>query len=257
LVNPTQSRRFRSLNRFFDDLAAGDLPQVSWLDPNFMDVGALGDSVFTPDDSVSFPGSPQNANDDHPPVDIAHGQAMITSLIFAMMDSPIWEKLLFVIVYDEHGGFYDHQSPPTVSDDTGYATLGVRVPALVVGPRVKRQVSHQVFQHTSLIKTILTRFADDPRHAIAQMPARVASLEHIGALLEDAPRTDIPEPDEAHAAIDAWRTKAREQRRAAAAGSPSPAPDGAGQDFVAHDFQDEFVRFALAMREAGLPPGQP
>jgi phospholipase C len=116
LVNPTQSRRFRSLNRFFDDLAAGDLPQVSWLDPNFMDVGAFGDSVFTPDDSVSFPGSPQNANDDHPPVDIAHGQAMITSLIFAMMDSPIWEKLLFVIVYDEHGGFFDHVKPPELSE---------------------------------------------------------------------------------------------------------------------------------------------
>jgi phospholipase C len=226
---------------FLDDAAKGELRDVSWIDPNFIDL-----SVLDP-----------NSNDDHPPSDIRAGQAFVLELYEALRRSPNWNDTVLVIVYDEHGGFYDHQSPPTVSDGTGYATLGVRVPALVVGPRVKQHVSHEVFQHTSLIKTILTRFADDPQHAIAQMPARVAISDHIGGLLENAPRRDIPEPDEAHAAIDEWRTKAREQRRAAAAGSPSPAPDGAGQDFVAHDFQDEFVRFALAMREAGLPPGQP
>jgi phospholipase C len=167
-----------------------------------------------------------------------------------------------VITYDEHGGFYDHQSPPVI-DDPVYPTLGVRVPALVVGPRVKKQVSHQLFQHTSLIKTILTRFADDPAKAIAAMPARVSASEHLGVLLRGTPRTDIPAPDDAQSAIETWRNTARELRRGNAAASAraktavSPAPDGAGQELVLHDFQEEFLKFAVAMRQAGLPPGQP
>jgi phospholipase C len=232
---------FVARDSFLDDAAKGELRDVSWIDPNFIDL-----SVLDP-----------NSNDDHPPADIRAGQAFVLELYEALRRSPNWNDTVLVIVYDEHGGFYDHQSPPTVSDEAGYATLGVRVPALVVGPRVKQQVSHQVFQHTSLIKTILTRFADDPQHAIAQMPARVATSEHLGVLLEDAPRTAIPAPDDAHDAIEAWRTKARDQRRAAPEGAPSAAPDGAGQDLVVHDFQEEFLRFALAMRQAGLPPGQP
>ena len=169
---------------------------------------------------------------------------------------------MLVIVYDEHGGFYDHEPPPTVTDDSGYSTLGVRVPALVIGPRVKQVVSHEVFQHTSLIKTILTRFAPDPAQAIAQMPPRVASSRHLGVVLEDKPRTDIPPPDDARKAIEDWRTAAREQRRAdpqaaPQTAAPSPAPDGAGQPLRLHDFQEEFLKFALAMRHAGLPPGQP
>jgi hypothetical protein len=46
-------------------------------------------------------------------------------------------------------------------------------------------------------------------------------------------------------------------RRADPAGTASPAPDGAGRPFVLHDFQDDFLRFALSMRHAGLPSGQP
>jgi phospholipase C len=226
---------------FLDDAAKGELRDVSWIDPNFIDL-----SVLDP-----------NSNDDHPPSDIRAGQAFVLELYEALRRSPNWNDTVLVITYDEHGGFYDHQPPPTVDDDTGYKTLGVRVPALVVGPRVKQDVSHQVFQHTSLIKTILTRFADDPQRAIAQMPARVSASEHLGVLLEDAPRAGIPEPDAARKAIDAWRTAARERRRAAPEGAPSEAPDGAGQPFVAQDFQEEFVKFALAMRHAGLPPGQP
>ena len=44
--------------------------------------------------------------------------------------------------YHEHGGFYDHVSPPKVDGRLKYETYGVRVPALIVGPRVKQQVCH-------------------------------------------------------------------------------------------------------------------
>jgi phospholipase C len=231
---------------FLDDAAKGELRDVSWIDPNFIDLSVLDPS----------------SNDDHPPSDIRAGQAFVLEVYEALRRSPVWNDTILVITYDEHGGFYDHQSPPAIKDPV-YPTLGVRVPALVVGPRVKNQVSHQVFQHTSLINTILTRFADDPAKAIAAMPARVASSQHLGVVLQGRPRTDIPAPDAPHAAIDTWRNAARELRRGNAAAparaktAVSPAPDGAGQELVLHDFQEEFMKFAVAMRQAGLPPGQP
>jgi phospholipase C len=225
---------------FLDDAAKGQLRDVSWIDPNFIDL-----SILDP-----------NSNDDHPPTDIRAGQAFILEIYEALRRSPTWEDTVLVVVYDEHGGFYDHAPPPAIDDDTGYATLGVRVPALVVGPRVQKTVCHEVLSHTSLINTILTRFAQDPQRAIAQMPQRVATSPHLGIVLEDAPRADIPDPEEPRQKLDAWRTRAVEARRAAAA-APSRAGDGAGQPLVLHDFQDEFARFVLAMRHKVLPPGQP
>jgi phospholipase C len=226
---------------FLDDAAKGQLRDVSWIDPNFIDLDVLD----------------PNSNDDHPPTDIRAGQAFVLELYEALRRSPAWEDTLLVIVYDEHGGFYDHVPPPAVDDDSGYATLGVRVPALIIGPRVEQHVCHDVFDHTTLIKTILTRFAEDPDQAIAQMPPRVAKARHLGVILADQPRTDIPAPDDARTAIEAWRSDARASRQAAATGEASPAPDGAGRDLQLHDFQDEFARFALAVRHAGLPSGQP
>lgn len=197
-----------------------------------------------------------NSDDDHPPSDIRAGQAFILELYDALRHSPAWEDTLLCIVYDEHGGFYDHQPPPAVDDDSGYATLGMRVPALVVGPRVKPFVCHRQFDHTTLIKTILTRFAEDPDRAIGAMSQRVQEAQHLGVVLEDQPRTDIAEPTDAHAAIDSWRSAARVVRQATREGMPSEAPDGVGRPLVLHEFQDEFAKFALAMRQV-LPPSQP
>lgn len=226
---------------FLDDAAKGELRDVSWIDPNFIDLSVLDPS----------------SNDDHPPSDVKAGQALILEIYEALARSPHWEDTVLVIVYDEHGGFYDHVEPPKVNDRSGYKRLGVRVPALVVGPRVRRHVSHQVFEHTSLIATILRRFAANPEHAIAAMPERVGRAPHLGDLLEAEPRTDLPGRADLHTDIAAWRQSAREDRRASVAGGASPAEDGAGHPFELHDFQHEFAKFVVAMREAGLPPGQP
>jgi phospholipase C len=226
---------------FLDDAAKGQLRDVSWIDPNFIDLKILDPS----------------SNDDHPPSDVRAGQAFVLELYEALARGPAWDDTLLVLVYDEHGGFYDHVAPPAVHDDSGYETLGVRVPALVAGPRVKRFVCHETFDHTSLIKTILTRFASNPAEAIAQMPQRVRSASHLGVVLADSPRRDVPGTQEVRDAIDAWRADARELRRGGAGGGVSEAPDGAGQPLRVHEFQEEFVQFALAMREHGLPNGQP
>jgi phospholipase C len=226
---------------FLDDAAKGQLRDVSWIDPNFIDLSVLDPS----------------SNDDHPPTDIRAGQAFILELYDALTRSPEWNDTVLVVLYDEHGGFYDHVVPPAVQDDSGYSTLGVRVPALVVGPRVQNTVSHQVFDHTSLIKTIFTRFAKDPSGAIAQMPQRVGNAEHLGQLLEDSPRGGIPDHSAVRATLDQWQTNAQAARRADPAAAPSPSPDGAGQPLVLHDFQMDFAKFSLALRQGLLPPGQP
>src|SRR4029077_5799583 len=95
-------------------------------------------------------------------------------------------------------------SPRPAPAAPGFQPLGGGVPALIVGPRVKQFVCHQTFDHTSLIKTILTRFAKNPDQAIAQMPQRVQNAAHLGVTLADAPRTDIPGTQDVRDAIDAW-----------------------------------------------------
>jgi phospholipase C len=228
---------------FLDDAARGTLREVSWIDPNFIDLKVLETA----------------SNDDHPPSDVRAGQSLVLEVYEALRNSPQWEETLLVIVYDEHGGFYDHVPPPPldVQDGSGYATYGVRVPALLVGPRVVRQVCHEQFDHTSLIKTILTRFAAEPEQAIARMGARVQHAQHLGTALGDAPRTDIPENDDARQQIANWRAHARATRRGTAAQGQSVARDGAGQPLGLHEFQEEFAKFALAIRHAGLPAGEP
>jgi phospholipase C len=229
-----------SHDSFLDDAAKGELRDVSWIDPNFIDL-----SVLDP-----------NSNDDHPPSDVRAGQSLVLELYEALASSPNWQDTVLIIVYDEHGGFYDHVPPPAVDDGSGYTTLGVRVPALVVGPRVSKFVCHETFEHTSLIATILRRFAPNPEHALRSMPQRVQRAPHLGKLLEAEPRHDIEDRGPLHEEMVDWRVRARKARRGADA-AVSPAPDGAGHSLELHDFQEEFAKFALAMRDAGLPPGQP
>jgi phospholipase C len=228
---------------FLDDAANGTLREVSWIDPNFIDLKVL--------ESTS--------DDDHPPSDIRAGQSLVLEAYEALRNSRKWENTLMIVVYDEHGGFYDHVQPPRldVDDGSGYATYGVRVPALVIGPRVRPQVCHQPLDHTSLIKTILLRFAADPEAAIAAMGPRVAHAPHLGDLLSEEARGGIPAPVEPRAQIDRWHVQARAARRGAESGGVSPAHDGAGRDLTLHGYQEEFVQFALAMRAGGLPPGEP
>jgi phospholipase C len=229
---------------FLDDVARGQLRQVSWIDPNFIDVSVLE----------------ANSNDDHPPSSVLNGQSLVLEIYEALYKSRAWKDTLLVIAYDEHGGFYDHVPPPAVADDPLFKTLGVRVPALVVGPRVRRQVCHTLFDHTTLIKTILLRFAGGDgsaaEEAIAAMPPRVRRANHLGELLEDGPRGDLPDPAEMRPGLEEILAAMSASRRASREG-PSLAPDGAGRQQELHDFQQEFVKFASKMRERGLPPGQP
>jgi phospholipase C len=231
---------------FLDDaVKSGEhgLRAVSWIDPNFID-----HRVFE-----------STSNDDHPPSDILAGQELVLELYHALVNSPNWENTLLVITYDEHGGFYDHVVPPAVpaGDPSGYPTFGVRVPALVVGPRVRNLVCHEFFDHTTLMKTILLRFARDPEAAIRRMGPRVQRAQHLGVVLAEEPRADLPDHDRLFARFEEWRSAVRARRRAAARGKASPDPDGAGQNWKPTELQRDYSRAAAALLKEGLPPGMP
>ena len=227
---------------FLDDAAKGQLRDVSWIDPNFIDLKR-----------------PRPQLQRRPSADRHPRRAGVRARgLRSAVTQPAWDDTLLVVVYDEHGGFYDHVSPPAVHDDSGYKTLGVRVPALIVGPRVKQFVCHQTFDHTSLIKTILTRFAEASRRG--DRPDAPASPERAPSRRRARRRAAHRHPRRTRRPRRHRRVagrRARRARRGAPDGAPSDAPDGAGQPFRLHEFQEEFAQFALAMREHGLPNGQP
>jgi phospholipase C len=171
---------FDDPGRGFAQLAAlGGLPSVSFIDPHFIEL-------------------PPGANCDGAPADIRAGQELVRRVVETVVASPHWERTLLVVLYDEHGGFYDHVPPPTavpVTPDLP-AAYGVRVPAFVISPWV---AAHSVFghdatpdgraalhfDHTSLLATIVRRFlAQNP----PAMGARYAVAEDLSSALAPTPR---------------------------------------------------------------------
>jgi phospholipase C len=81
------------VSAFLAQASAGTLPSVSFVDPNFGTAGTAAE------------------NDEHPPTDIRKGEAFVSGIVNAVRNGPNWKDSIIFIVYDEHGGFYDHVSP--------------------------------------------------------------------------------------------------------------------------------------------------
>ncbi|OLL28189.1 phospholipase [Burkholderia sp. SRS-W-2-2016] len=136
-------------------------------------------------------------NDDHPPHNIMKAEKLIADTYNALRSNQaLWERTLLVILYDEHGGFYDHVSPPADAiapdDHTArfdFKRLGVRVPALLVSPWCEPGVCHDTFDHCSLLKYLSDKWQLAP--ALGRRTAQAAS---IGAAIRNsgAARTDTP-----------------------------------------------------------------
>jgi phospholipase C len=176
------------VDEFFEAAKNGRLPNVSWIDPDY--------------GIAAYPGAP---NDDHPPHDMRHGQNLVRNVYNALLNSPQWSKTLLVVTYDEHGGFYDHVSPrqfTPADSDTEFQKYGPRVPAFIVSPWAARQKaygsqSHHLqsnevlFDHTSILRTILRRFCTPPGGTTPGMTPRVKAANDLSVLLtEQQPRTD-------------------------------------------------------------------
>ena len=107
------------------------------------------------------------------------------------VESSALESTLFIITYDEHGGFFDHVPPPAAippdahREEWTFDRLGVRVPALLVSPWVGRRVEHTPFDHTSLLKYLADKWSFEP------LGARTAAASSIATALDQAvARTD-------------------------------------------------------------------
>lgn len=165
---------FRDLERFYDDAAAGTLPNLTWIEPIY------------------------GLNDDHPPAHPLAGQVLISTIYQALASSPQWGRCLFIVTYDEHGGFYDHVVPPKAPDQRaadGFDQLGFRVPNLVVGPYAKeRYASHQVMDHTSILSTLWKLWVLRPLTMRDAAAADVTELLDPARIAEGRPASPIVLP---------------------------------------------------------------
>ncbi|MCU1459057.1 MAG: alkaline phosphatase family protein, partial [Actinomycetia bacterium] len=147
------------VQQFFSDASAGTLPNVTFVEPDFTNL-------------AEFVGT---SNDYHPHGNIQVGEGYVADVYNALRNSPQWERMVFVINFDENGGFYDHVAPPKVVDNNhnpnpgphpDYSRLGFRVPAIAVGPYAPKKIEKAgPYEHTSILKMIEWRWGLKPMTA--------------------------------------------------------------------------------------------
>ncbi|HWB74328.1 MAG TPA: alkaline phosphatase family protein [Nannocystaceae bacterium] len=146
-------RGFSRLSSFFEDAAEGALPDFSIIDPGFFS-------------STSDHPRELGGDSDHPEMgpNVSLGQLLISTIYNAIAHGPAWNRTLFVVTYDESGGFFDHVPPPlTVDERAEFRQLGFRVPGLVIGPHVRRGcINNTQFEHSSIAATIAAKWGLDP-----------------------------------------------------------------------------------------------
>jgi phospholipase C len=145
--------------------------------------------------------------DDHPHADPRAGQRFLRDVFAAFARSPHWERGMFVLTYDEWGGFFDHVRPPLLPDDLAgpnaegfdYAQAGFRVPTVMASPYCKPGcVDHRTFDHTSILRFLEWRFLGAPPEgpgagtaAAWALSARDRHANNLGASLG----AESPDPE--------------------------------------------------------------
>jgi phospholipase C len=174
----------------------GDTPTYNFIEPKYELIGNY-----------------KNGNSQHPFGDVRAGELLIKQVYETLVASPVWGQSLFVIVYDEHGGFYDHVAPPVAvppGDTTPsgikskygfrFDQYGVRVPALFISPYIPKGTVIKAkpdsqFDHSSIVRTLCDLWDLEP------LTNRDRSARSIlpELNLTDAPRTDaiatLPDPN--------------------------------------------------------------
>lgn len=146
----------------------------------------------------------RNGNSMHPAGDVRKGEALVKQVYDAISGSKLWSSSVLLIVFDEHGGFFDHVTPPNAeppgSPENGrlkthnfaFDRLGVRVPAIVVSPFVPAgTIDHSVYDHSSILKTTDTLLG---LKGALNLTARVRAADSFSKMLSlSTPRSDIPQ----------------------------------------------------------------
>jgi len=158
-VNQKKANFRRFETDFISEAADGKLPTYSFIIPR-MNNGK------------------EPANDQHAPNDVRFGDNLIADVYDALVkNDAAWKKSVFILTYDEHGGYYDHIGPPLqkipnpdgktapLPKDPKWVTpfafdrLGFRVPAVIASPWVvKGSIDSSQYQHTSVLATLKKLF---------------------------------------------------------------------------------------------------
>lgn len=148
---------YRFEEDFMADAMKGRLPNYSFIEPRYF--SSLLESRMP--------------NDQHPPHDVSYGERLIARCYDALRNGAAWDRTLFIILYDEHGGLYDHVPPPAAtppggpySDGFMFDRYGVRVPAVIVSPYVVAgsiarppEGAANPFDHTTVLATLRKLFS--------------------------------------------------------------------------------------------------
>jgi phospholipase C len=147
--DPNLAGHIVDMQQYYVDLANGTLPAVSYIAPSGLS--------------------------EHPPGDVTIGQSFGVSTVTSLMRSSAWDSSLFVLTWDDWGGWYDHVAPPQVDGD-GY---GFRVPAIFVSPYAKSgTIDSTTYDFTSILRFIEENWSLPP------LTGRDATANSIGNALD-------------------------------------------------------------------------
>ena len=173
----------KPIDDFFARCEEGTLPQVSFVDPGFLT---------------------GSRTDNHPHGDVRAGEAFQRDVFAAFARSSHWQHGLFVLTYDEWGGFFDHVQPPNFADDRGtridadnFGQAGFRVPTILASPYARPgSVDHDRYDHTSILRFIEWRFLGAPAQGAGGrnkwwLTSRDRAARNIGASLVSRPEREM------------------------------------------------------------------
>lgn len=149
----------------------------------------------------------RNSTSQHPLSDIALGESLIKETYEAIRNSTIWNSSVFIVTWDEHGGFYDHAIPPQAipPGDTApgaehnqygftFEQYGPRVPAIVVSPLIpKNLIDHRLYDHASIPATVESSFGLRPLTLRDSQANPLDTLLSLTDARDDCPKT-LPSP---------------------------------------------------------------
>jgi phospholipase C len=191
-----QPALFGTYKQFLEDCDKNQLPQYCFIEPNYSDHEDAGGELV--------------ACDQHPDHDVQQGEAFLAEVYNKIRTNPdLWKSTAMLVLYDEHGGIYDHVKPPACTPDgfsanpdaTGvpgvtfnFDRLGVRVPAILISPWVPEgevvpgpyEAGGRAFEHASIPHTVTQFFIGDYPDATAREKAAPTFLD----LLSDNMRTE-------------------------------------------------------------------
>jgi phospholipase C len=176
-LEPHNAAHYHRMAQFHIDSAnESAFPQYAFIEPTYYAPGA---------------------NDDHPPHDVRAGQRLIADVYNTIRaNEDLWLSSLLIVLYDEHGGMYDHVIPPAGpplaippdhhTEEFTFDRFGVRVPCVLVSPWFGKGVLSTVFDHTSLLRYLIDKWG------LAPLGARAAAANSFASAILPCHRRDTP-----------------------------------------------------------------